>query len=210
MSQPHPPASDPAGPWGTAPAPASSQGWPQPTGGEWEVRTPTWQPGPPMAQPPPTPPARPGRSTLFLIGLAALLGTLAGAVGAAFLVANVVVDGADIGAEIAEEMESAMRDGIADGMADGMRESIGDLEELYGGMYDQPAEDVEQFPPAPFEGTGSDPEFDGYAQECFEGDLGTCDELLWDSPPMSDYEDYASTCGGRVKPFAVYSCTELE
>jgi hypothetical protein len=37
-----------------------------------------------------------------------------------------------------------------------------------------------------------------------------CDRLYAESAPFSEYERYASTCGGRVKPFAVAYCTELE
>jgi len=31
-----------------------------------------------------------------------------------------------------------------------------------------------------------------------------------ESAPFPDHERYASTCGGRVEPFAVAYCTELE
>ena len=40
--------------------------------------------------------------------------------------------------------------------------------------------------------------------------LQACDDLMYASPPLSDYEEYASTCGGRVEEFSVPVCTELE
>jgi hypothetical protein len=168
-----------------------------------------WQPAAPP-QPPAAAAPRPSRSALFLVGVAALAGTLVGAVGGAFLVAEVVVDGAEIGTDIADELEAALHDGISEGMVDGLDQSMGDLMDAYGGTYGLPADDVEEFPPVPLQVPGPDPVLDGYAQACFEGGLQACDDLLYESPPMSDYEEYASTCGGRVKPFALYACTELE
>ncbi|WP_040337286.1 hypothetical protein [Candidatus Blastococcus massiliensis] len=157
--------------------------------------------------------ARPGRSTLFLIGLAALLGTLVGAVGAAFFVANVVVDGAEIGSDIADELQAAVRDGVIEGndeVLERTMEEFGGVFEGMPGMPGMPGEDVDEFPPVPPEALGPDPVLDEYAQQCFEGELQACDDLLYESPPMSDYEEYASTCGGRVKPYTVFACTELE
>jgi hypothetical protein len=57
---------------------------------------------------------------------------------------------------------------------------------------------------------GPDPVLDAYAQGCFTGDLQSCDDLYNTSPPLSDYEEYAATCAGRVKPYIVMSCTQLE
>ena len=57
---------------------------------------------------------------------------------------------------------------------------------------------------------GGDVTLDGHAQECFAGVLDACDRLYAESAPFPEYERYASTCGGRVKPFAVAYCTELE
>jgi hypothetical protein len=59
-------------------------------------------------------------------------------------------------------------------------------------------------------GLGDDPGMDGYAQRCHDGTMSACDDLYQVSPPMSDYEHYGMTCGGRVKPFDVYYCTELQ
>ncbi len=47
-------------------------------------------------------------------------------------------------------------------------------------------------------------------QACFAGDHDACDQLHLQSVPFSEYERYGSTCGGRVEPLTVASCTELE
>ena len=47
------------------------------------------------------------------------------------------------------------------------------------------------------EGLGDDPEFDEYAEECYDGDMEACDDLYWASPPDSAYELYGGTCAGR-------------
>jgi hypothetical protein len=64
-------------------------------------------------------------------------------------------------------------------------------------------------PPSAPTGLGDDAGLDGYAQRCHDGLLSACDDLYELSPPMSDYEQYAMTCGGRVKPFDVEYCTDL-
>ncbi|WP_448625327.1 hypothetical protein [Geodermatophilus sp. URMC 64] len=65
-------------------------------------------------------------------------------------------------------------------------------------------------PPADPAGLGDDPGLDGYADRCHDGDLQACDDLYTLSDPMSDYEQYGLTCGGRVKPLEVAYCTDLE
>ncbi|MGY1601118.1 hypothetical protein [Geodermatophilus sp. SYSU D00815] len=65
-------------------------------------------------------------------------------------------------------------------------------------------------PPADPTGLGDDPGLDGYAQRCHDGLLAACDDLYQLSPPMSGYERYGMTCGGRVEPLAVARCTDLE
>lgn len=55
---------------------------------------------------------------------------------------------------------------------------------------------------------GDDPEADALAQECFEGSLSACDELL----DIDAYRAYGSTCGERVyieESNAWPLCTEL-
>jgi hypothetical protein len=69
---------------------------------------------------------------------------------------------------------------------------------------------VEQHPATAPGPLGPDPVLDAYADRCFAGELKACDDLYYESPPMSDYEEYAVTCGGRVKQFTVVVCTGLE
>jgi hypothetical protein len=130
------------------------------------------------------------------LGLVALAGVVAGAVGGAFLVTAVFLGSAE-----------EMGEGIGRGM----------LEELYGpvptedpGWYGgaplDPAEIGDPAPPV----TGPDPVLDGYAQGCFAGDYPACDALYFESPSLSEYEDYGATCGGRVERGGVMSCTDLD
>jgi hypothetical protein len=133
-----------------------------------------------------------------VLGLVALAGLAAGAVGAAFLVTAVFVGSAE-----------AIGEGIGRGMAAEEQEFYSSLEEEYGWSALPPLdpEDVEA-PVAPV--PGPDPVLNAYAQGCFEGDYQSCDDLFFESPPMSDYEEYGAACGGRVKPGSVMSCTDLE
>lgn len=64
-------------------------------------------------------------------------------------------------------------------------------------------------PPSAPAGLGDDPGLDGYAQRCHDGLLSACDDLYQLSEPMSGYEQYGLTCGGRVKPLEVDACTDL-
>jgi hypothetical protein len=56
---------------------------------------------------------------------------------------------------------------------------------------------------------GDDPGLDGYAQRCHDGLLSACDDLYALAPPMSEYERYGMTCGGRVPAMDVTSCEDL-
>ena len=78
------------------------------------------------------------------------------------------------------------------------------------GSAEEPLPPVEQFPAVPPGDLGSDPTLDEYADACFAGDFQACDDLLYESPPLSEYEEYGGTCGGRVKPYDVATCTDLE
>jgi hypothetical protein len=44
---------------------------------------------------------------------------------------------------------------------------------------------------------GDDEELDLLYEECEAGDMVACDDLYYDSPPRSAYEDFGSTCGER-------------
>lgn len=54
-------------------------------------------------------------------------------------------------------------------------------------------------PPATLQptGLGDDPAMDELAQECFDGDMQSCDDLFMQSDSGSTYEDYGDTCAGR-------------
>jgi hypothetical protein len=47
------------------------------------------------------------------------------------------------------------------------------------------------------EGLGDDPEFDRYAEDCYDGDMQACDDLFRESPAGSAYELYGGSCAGR-------------
>ncbi|TQN37463.1 hypothetical protein FHU33_4115 [Blastococcus colisei] len=140
----------------------------------------------------------------------AVAGLLIGVVGSGLVVTALFTASAeDIGQEMAERVGSAVERGIVDGTRQAMEEAMGAFPEDLG-FPSGPVPTSEQFPPVPPEDLGPDPVLDDYAQLCFDGALQACDDLLYESPPMSDYETYATTCGGRVKEYTVMSCTELE
>ncbi len=78
------------------------------------------------------------------------------------------------------------------------------------GMEEEPLPPAEEFPAVPPGDLGPDPVLDGYADACFAGEFQACDDLLYESPPLSEYEEYGSTCGGRVRSYELATCTELE
>jgi hypothetical protein len=57
---------------------------------------------------------------------------------------------------------------------------------------------------------GDDPGLDGYAQRCHDGLLSACDDLYSLSPPMTEYERYGMTCGGRVPVLEEATCEDLD
>jgi hypothetical protein len=69
---------------------------------------------------------------------------------------------------------------------------------------------IEKFDPIAPQALGDDPALDRYAQDCFEGDLQACDDLYWLSSPMTGYEQYAVTCGGRVREYSLMYCSDFE
>ncbi len=177
---------------------------------DWVASTPDW-PGTPGWQspsawaPPGAPPVAASVATSsrskgpLVLGLVALAGVVAGAVGAALLVTAVFVGSAeDIGA------------GIGRGMVAGTEDMYASMDEEYYGWSAGPPlapEDIND-PVAPV--PGPDPVLDAYAQACFVGDYQACDDLYYESAPLSDYEEYGGTCGGRVKFMAVMACTDLD
>ncbi|MEX5718506.1 hypothetical protein [Geodermatophilus maliterrae] len=160
----------------------------------------TWDPtagrvslAPPV--PAPAAPAPAGRPVLTALAAAAVL--VAGMVLAATVGALVLTTAAD-------EVGRA----IGEGMASPVTEDLGYYADPYatGGILGS----VEQSDPVPPGELGSDTELDGHAQSCFDGDLQACDDLYMESPPLSAYEEYATTCGGRVKAFEVPFCADLD
>lgn len=217
MSQP-PPAPD-AARTPTPPEPAAP-GWPAPEAGwavpaqpvpDWAATT-SWQPAGPATAP--IAAAAPSGQGRWAVAGAALGGLAVGAVAATFLVSAVFISSAeDIGRALAEELTPGLSEGIRQGMVEGtqdqMDSAMGLLEEGAGWYGGAPAGSVEQFPPVAPGDLGPDEALDAYAQGCFDGELQSCDDLMYESPPLSEYEQYASTCGGRVKAYAVMVCTEL-
>jgi hypothetical protein len=195
MSQPPFPPAD-AGrepPWSGPPAPS----WAPP----WE---------PPAAPVPPVTAAAPARAgDRLVLALVAAGAALAGALGAGILVTVVLLTGGKaIGKEIAATLGPAVEDGVQDGAAPSMEGATalgGEGTAVYG-----PEEPVQQFPAVEPGELGPDPVLNTYAGSCFAGELQACDDLYYEAPPLSDYEEYGSTCGGRVKAYSVMSCTELE
>jgi hypothetical protein len=177
----------------------------------------SWQPpGEVLASPVPAGAAKKPRGPLVL-ALVAVAGVLAGAVGGALLVMAVFVSsaeeiGREIGAELGPEVGRAAGDGVADAMEDVMGgyldPTLGMDEYGWGAEEDYAA--VEQHPAVEPGELGPDPVLNQYAADCFSGDLQACDNLLYESAPLSAYEAYAFTCGGRVKQYEVPACTYLE
>jgi hypothetical protein len=178
---------------------------------DWVVSTPAWTPPvsgafpgstwapPTYAATPPRPPqaATRSRAGVMALVICGLVGLAAGAVAGASLVTAVFVGSAvDIGR------------GLSEGMVSSMEEAYPmDGEYAWGGGTSLPPADIgEPLSPVP----GPDPVLTAYMQGCFEGDYQACDDLYFESPPMSAYEEYAATCGGRVKFGAVMYCTDLD
>ena len=153
---------------------------------DWVAQTPAWPAPPPT--PGPVPVAQPPRGTGSLVAAAA--------VGAAVLSFGVLVAALLSSLLLSTALTRAM-EAQTEAMFGG------------GGVYTGGVT-VEQTDPVPPGVLGDDAALDGYAQECFAGTLDACDQLYLESPPFSEYERYGSTCGGRVKPLAVVSCSELE
>ena len=171
---------------------------------DWASSVPEWTGSPPSlstASPlVPSAPAAPPRSRgLLVLGLVALAGLVAGAVGAAFLVTAVFVGSAE-----------AIGEGIGRGMLAEERDFYASMSEEESGWPAMPSLDPEDVEAPVAAVPGPDPVLNSYAQGCFEGDYQSCDNLYYESPPLSDYEEYGATCAGRIKPGSVMTCTELE
>ena len=127
---------------------------------------------------------------------------------AAAVVAVGLVVAAVLGALVLRSGASDLGAGMGRAYGEASNEALGGA--LGGSWGAYPPGPVEQTAPVPPGVLGPDPVLDAYAQECFAGDLQSCDDLYAESVPLSDYEEYAGTCGGRVKELTVPFCTELD
>lgn len=171
---------------------ASPSGW-TPPAPDWVARTPAWPASADMD--PPLRAAAPRSDTRNLV--------VAAVAGAAVLSVGLLLAALVVSSVLAGRAEDVGR-----GIGSTMGESVPGTEGgALGGYGYGPVEETAALPPGTL---GADPVLDGYAQECFTGTLDACNQAYLASPPLSGYERYGGTCGGRVKALAVYSCTELE
>ncbi|MGY1748478.1 hypothetical protein [Modestobacter sp. SYSU DS0511] len=124
----------------------------------------------------------------------------------------------------AEDLGRGIGEGLADASAAAMDDALSGLRDDHGlddfGLDDFGLDDVnayglgsaqvERADPAPPDGLGDDPVLDGFAQQCFDGDLQACDDLYQEALLEPGYGDHGLTCGGRVDEFAVYTCAQLD
>lgn len=189
--------------------PAEGGGTAYPQAGAWTAPGPagSWVAQQPPAWGPSAPPAAPAsrhRTALLLLAGAAVGAAVAGLVAFVVLLAG------------AREMVVAAGASAGEGLVAAMSEDVGGVYGYEHGYEEEGAlapsgmPDPEQVPAVAPGVLGPDPVLDAYAQGCFTGDLQSCDDLLYESPPLSRYEQYAGTCGGRVEQGAVYACTELD
>jgi hypothetical protein len=161
----------------------------------WTADTPDWSIPPARVQRPPVGPQpsdrRKGR---LLLAAVAIAGVLVGAIATPIFVTTAFVSAAeDIGRGMSVGSD------IGRSVGQGISHSV-----------PGPASgSVRQFPPVAPTDLGSDRALDASAQSCFGGDLQACDQLRVESAPLSAYETYAATCGGRVKRDSVPACTDL-
>ena len=53
---------------------------------------------------------------------------------------------------------------------------------------------------------GDDPYLDSLYDACADGDLVACDDLYWSTPPGSEYETFAASCGSTDERFLAGNC----
>jgi hypothetical protein len=190
MSGPVPPPAEGGG------RPYPQAGWTAPDpSGTWTAQPPAWVASAPPAAAPPR-----HRAVLLVLAGAAIGAAVTGLLAFVVLLAG------------AREMVVAAGTSAGEGIAAAMSEDVGGVYgyEEEGALVPSGMADPEQVPAVAPGVLGPDPVLDAYAQGCFTGDLQSCDDLLYESPPLSRYEQYAGTCGGRVAQGAVYACTELD
>jgi hypothetical protein len=149
-------------------------------------------PGPGLWSPPPgawwpQPPPRPRRSRGVVVGI-----VVACVLGVALLVGGILIAVA-AGRAVGQDM--AAQASVASGQDAASATS---------------PPSVPTSEPVDPSGLGTDAGLNSYAARCYAGDMQACDDLYDLADPMSRYEQYAMTCGGRVKPFDVEYCTDLD
>jgi hypothetical protein len=82
-----------------------------------------------------------------------------------------------------EDFESQMEE-----LAGELEEEFGDLGESFG-QFDQSGDEPQAY--------GDDPELDALYDACAGGDGQACDDLYFQSPFGSEYEEFGNTCGDR-------------
>jgi hypothetical protein len=145
--------------------------------------------------------------------LVAVVAALIGALAAGLVVTAVVLPSAqEIGAEVAAAAAPSLEDSVSDGITQGMDDAMDEYGSLFDGGTESysPPPPEEQFPPTEPGELGPDPVLNDYADSCFAGDLQACDDLYYEAPPLSDYEEYGVTCGGRIKAYMAQYCTDLD
>ncbi|WP_369255691.1 hypothetical protein [Geodermatophilus amargosae] len=63
-------------------------------------------------------------------------------------------------------------------------------------------------PPSPAD-ADFDVRFDGDARDCHDGDMSACDDLYAETPVGDPYEEYGSTCGGRLDDETDGDCVRI-
>ena len=72
------------------------------------------------------------------------------------------------------------------------------MEELGAQLEEQLGESFGDFEPSSgAQSYGDDPELDALYDACAAGDGDACDDLYYQSPFGSEYEEFGNTCGGR-------------
>jgi hypothetical protein len=69
----------------------------------------------------------------------------------------------------------------------------------------------DQIPPPTQEpdGLGTDPALDQLAQECYDAEMQSCDDLYQQAPAGSEYEAYGDTCAGRQPEHTRRYCSNV-
>ena len=90
--------------------------------------------------------------------------------------------------------------------------SLPDLPDLSFPEFTLPETTVpDQIPPPTQEpdGLGTDADLDELAQECYDAEMQSCDDLYERAPAESEYEAYGDTCAGRQPEHTRRYCTDV-